>query len=260
MNKKEYKLDNVNIMQFVAGILAICEITLHNTVQYKASGPKKDLEWSIWFKSDHVAGILYVAIQNVYSTLIIGYASRIIMMNNQKLHTVAFYELFCLIPSFELPSFNKFQSYLPVFCKSLLNLRKSLVSILYNLNVSPALRASSFSYHTLAKTEATNNTIAATLPAFKRKISKIENKYLRHYVQMLAKYLNLFGESYLREHELILNTPIVRLCKVACVISNHFSNLSPSGKVEMMYAILDEEEICLHILINSSYERIDTIS
>ncbi len=62
MDKKGYKLDDIDIMRFVAGALAVCEITSHNTVQYKATDPKKDLGWSMWLKSDHVAGILYNAI------------------------------------------------------------------------------------------------------------------------------------------------------------------------------------------------------
>ncbi len=183
-----------------------------------------------------------------------------VTVNNQKLHTAVFRELLRLISSFELPPSDEVQSYLPVFRKPLLNPRESLASILHNLNAPPAPRASSLFYHMPAETEATNNTIAAALPAFERKASKVENEHLRNHAQMLAKDLDPLGETYLREHELTSNTPVVRSRELACVISNHFSNLPPAGQVEMMHAILDEEETCLHTLIKSSYERIDTVS
>ncbi len=209
MDKKGYKLDDVDIMRFVAGALAVCEITSHNIVQYKTTDPKKDLGWSKWFKSDHVAGILYNAIQNVYLALIVGFASRMVTVNNRKLHTAAFRELLHLIPSFELPPSDKVQSHLPVFRKPFPNPRESLASILYDLNVPPAPCASSLSYHTPAETEATNNTIAAALPAFERKASEVENEHLRHHAQMLAEDLDPLGKMYLREHELTSNAPVV---------------------------------------------------
>lgn len=214
----------------------------------------------MWFKSDHVAGILYNAIQNVYSALIVGFASRMVTVNNRKLHTAAFRELLRLIPSFELPPSDEVQSHLPVFRKPLPNPRESLASILHDLNAPPAPRASSPSYHTPAETEATNNTIAAALPAFERKASEVENEHLRHHAQMLAEDLDPLGETYLREHKLTSNAPVVRSREQARVISDHFSNLPPAGQVEMMHAILDEEETRLHTLIKSSYERIDTVS
>ncbi len=105
-----------------------------------------------------------------------------------------------------------------------------------------------------------NNTIAAALPAFEKKASEVENQHLRHHAQMLAKDLDPLGKTYLRKHELISNAPVVRSRKRACIISDHFSNLPPAGQVEMMYAILDEEETHLHTLIKSSYKRIDIIS
>ena len=131
-------MDDVNIIQFVTVALTVCEITLHNTVQYKASDLKKDLGWFIWFKSDHVARILYNVIQKVYSALIMGFLSQMVTINNQKLHIATFCKLLHLISSFELPSSNKVQSHLLVFCKPLLNPRKLLASILHDLNASPA--------------------------------------------------------------------------------------------------------------------------
>lgn len=253
-------LDNVDIMQFVIGALAVCKTTLYNKVQYKASDSKKDLRWSIWFKSDHIAGILYKAIQNVYSALIVGFASWMVTVNNWKLHIAAFRELLRLIPSFKLPLSNKVQSHLPIFRKPLPNPRKSLVSILRDLNAPLAPRSSSLSYHTPAETEATDNTIAAALPVFGRKASEVENEHLPHHAQMLVKDLDLLGKTYLRKYKLTSNAPAVQSRKLAHVINDHFSNLPPAIQVLMMHAILNEEETPLHTLIKSTYKRIDTIS
>lgn len=183
-----------------------------------------------------------------------------IIVNNRKLHTAVFCELLRLIPSFELPLSKEIQSHLPVFCKSLPNPRKSLALILHNLNAPLASCASSLSYHMPAKTEATNNTIAAALLAFEKKASEIGTKYLYHHAQIFAKDLDLLGETYLREHELTSNAPVVWSRKLARVISNYFSNLPPAGQVEIMHVILDEEKIRLHTLIKSNYKRINTVS
>ncbi len=183
-----------------------------------------------------------------------------VTVNNQKLHTAAFCELLRLILSFELLLSNKVQSHLPVICEPLPNPRESLASILHDLNAPPAPYTSSPSYHMPVETEATNNTIAAALPAFEKKASEFENEYLRHHVQMLAEDLDLLSETYLREQELISNTPIVQSRELACIISDHFNNLLPTSQFEIIHTILDEEGTRLHILIKSSYERIDTVS
>lgn len=196
----------------------------------------------------------------MYLALIVGFASQMVRVNNQKLHTVTFWELLRLIPSFELLPSNEVQSHLPIFCKPLPNPYKSLASILRNLNTPPAPCALSVSYHTSAETEATVNTITAALPMFREKASEIENKHLWHYVQMLAKDLDLLGETYLRKQKLTSNTPVIQSYELICIINNHFDNLPPAGQVKIMHAILNKEETCLHTLIKSTYECINTIS
>lgn len=44
MDKKKYKLDNVDIIQFVADALAVFETIPYNIIQYKVLDSKKSLE------------------------------------------------------------------------------------------------------------------------------------------------------------------------------------------------------------------------
>lgn len=121
---------------------------------------------------------------------------------------MVFCEFFRLISSFNLFFFNKVQFYLLVFCKLLPNLYKSLVLILCNLNISSAFYALSFFYHRLADTKATDNIIVATLSAFQKKASKIKNKHLCYYAQMLTKDLETIDKTYLRNENLISNASV----------------------------------------------------
>lgn len=108
--------------------------------------------------------------------------------------------------------------------------------------------------------KAIDNTIVTALPIFGKKASKIENKYLCHHVQMLAKDLNLLSKTYLKKHELIFNAPVVQCSKLVCIINNHFSNFLPAGQVKIIYIILNEKETRLDTLIKSIYKRINTVS
>ena len=54
-----------------------------------------------------------------------------------------------------------------------------------------------------------DNTIAAPLLTFKKKASEVENKHLRHHAQMLAEDLDSFGKTYLKEHKLTSNAPVI---------------------------------------------------
>lgn len=98
-----------------------------------------------------------------------------------------------------------------------------------------------------------DNTNTVALPAF-------EKKHLCHHVQMLAKDLDPLGKTYLREHKLTSNAPVVQFLELAHVINDHFSILLLAGQVETIHAIFDKEETRLYTLIKSSYDRIDTVS
>lgn len=193
---------------------------------------KKDLEWSICFKSDYIAGILYNAIRNIYLALILGFVSQIVTINNQKLHIATFCKLFYLTSSFGLLSSNKVQSHLPVFYKPLLNPRKLLALILHDLNASSTPCTLSFFYHMPAEIEAMDNTIAAAPSTFEKKASEVENKCLRYHAQMFAKDLDPLGVAYLRKHKLMSNAPVIQSLKLACVIINHFNILPPPAKLK----------------------------
>ena len=155
-----------------------------------------------------------------------SFISQIITINNKKLYILTIYKLLFLIPSFELSLSNKVQSYLLVFSKTFLNLRESLASIFCNFNASLVFRILSFSDFILVKKKVTDNTIIAILPIFEKKLSGVKNKYLRCYTQILAKDLELLNKMYFRENKGMLNALIVQFCNHACVMSNHFSNLS----------------------------------
>ena len=55
--------------------------------------------------------------------------------------------------------------------------------------------------------------------------------------------LELLQSTYVREHNLTSIAPIVRLPEQACAIGEQFNNLPPTGQVQIMHAILDEEKI-----------------
>lgn len=139
---------------------------------------------------------------------------------------MVFHELFYLFPSFKLPFFDKIQFYFPVFCKLLLNLYKSIVLILRNLDFFITFHASSSFYYILAETETIDNIIMAVLSAFEKKPSEIKNNYLRHYVQIFAKDLDLHVKTYLKKYKLISNALTTKFYELAHIISNYFNNLA----------------------------------
>ena len=118
---KEYYLNNIIYMRIMVGALAVCETTEIPVVKYHAENPENNMSFSIWFSSDYVDGLLYLAMINVYLALIIGFASRLITVPNRKLHIAAFWELFCLVPTFLLPLSREFQLSLPSFRNPLPN-------------------------------------------------------------------------------------------------------------------------------------------
>ena len=42
-------------------------------------------------------------------------------------------------------------------------------------------------------------------------------------------------------------------------MGKQFNNFPPIGQVQIMYAIVDKEETCLHAMIKATLERIDSI-
>lgn len=182
--------------------MVICKLSSHKTKKYKTSNPKKDPGFLIWFVSDYLNSLLYLVIENIYLLLFVEFVSQLTMMSNQKLHTEAFCKLFCLVPSFELPPPSKIQSCLPVFYEPLPNPRKLLTKILQILNAPSTPHALSPSCYMSAEIAVMDDTITAVRPAFEKKASEVENKYMRHHAQMFAKVLDLLGVTYLRKHKL----------------------------------------------------------
>lgn len=123
-----------------------------------------------------------------------------------------------------------------------------------------ASRALDLSYYTPAETAATDEAIAATMEAFVEKATDNENEHLRRHAVNLMDDLEPLQSSYLREHNLTSIAPVVRSPEEARAMGEQFINLPLAGQVQMMHAILDEEETRLHATIRATLERIETIS
>lgn len=258
--KKGYHLDDVIYMRIMVGALVVCETTEVPVVKYQAENPKNNMSFSIWLSSDDVNGLLYLAMMNVYPALIVGFASRLTTVPNRKLHTAAFRELFRLVPTFSLPPSREFQLSLPSFRDPLPNPREAIAALQLVLKSPMTLRALDPSYYTPAETVATDETIAAAMPAFVAKATDTENEHLRRHAVNLMDDLEPLQSTYLREHNLTSIAPVVRSPEQARAMGEQFNNLPPAGQVQMMHAILDEEETCLHAMIRATLERIDSIS
>ena len=87
------------------------------------------MSFSIWFSSNNVDGLLYLAMMNIYPALIVGFALRLTTVPNWKLHTAAFRELLRLVPTFLLPPSREFQLSLPSFRDPLPNPRKAVATL-----------------------------------------------------------------------------------------------------------------------------------
>lgn len=115
-------------------------------------------------------------------------------------------------------------------------------------------------YKTPAKTAVTNEAITATMLEFIAKAMDHENEYLQYYTIYLIDNLESLQSLYLTKYNLISITPDIRSPEQARIMSKQFNNLPSARQVQMIYAILNEEEIRLHTMIRAMLKQIDTIS
>ncbi len=198
--------------------------------------------------------------KNVYLALIVGFALRLTTVPNRKLHTATFRKLLRLVPTFSLPPSNDFQLSLPSFLEPLPNLREVIAALQLVLKSPMVPRTLDPSYYTPAETVTTNEAIATTMSEFVAKATENESEHLWGHAMCLMDDLEPLQSSYLMEYNLTSIAPVVRSPEQARTMSEQFNNLSPAGQVQVMYAILNEEETRLHAMIRAMLERIDTIS
>ena len=135
LDHKGYHLDDVIYMRIMVEALAVCKTTEIPVVKYHAKNLKNNRSFLIWFSSDNIDGLLYLAMINIYPTFIVGFASRLTIVSNQKLHTAAFWELLRLVPIFLLPPSRDFQLNLPSFRNPLPNPQKVVAAFQLVLNL-----------------------------------------------------------------------------------------------------------------------------
>lgn len=102
LDHKKYHLDDLIYMQIMVGALVICKTTEIPIVKYQVENLQNQMNFSIWFLFDTVNSLLYLVMKNVYRVLIVGFVSRLTIVENRKLHTAAFCEVLRLIPTFLL--------------------------------------------------------------------------------------------------------------------------------------------------------------
>lgn len=218
LDYKGYHLDDVIYMRIMVGALAVCETTEIPVVKYHTENPENNISFSIWFSSDDIDGLLYLAMINIYPALIVGFASHLTIVSNRKLHTAAFWGLLCLVPIFSLPPSREFQPSLPSFRNLLPNLQKAVAALQLVLKSPMTPRVLDPSYYTSAKIAATDEAIAAAMPVFVAKATNIENEHLQRHVVNLMDNLEPLQSRYLREYNLTSVAPIVRSPEQACAI------------------------------------------
>ncbi len=217
------------------------------------------MSFSILFLFDD-DDFLYLAMKNVYLALIVEFASRLTMVPNRKLHTVAFCELLCLVSTFLLPPSNDFQLRLSSFLEPLPNLCKAIAALQLVLKSAMVPCVLDLLYYTLVETAATDEAIATTLPEFVVKVTDNEIEHLCRHAVYLMDNLESLQFSYLTEHNPTLIVPIVRSPEQARAMGKQFNNLPLTKQVQIIYAILNEEKIPLPAMIRATLKRIDTIS
>ena len=74
----------------MVGGLAVCETLEIPVVKYFTENLENNMSFSIWFLSNNVNDLLYLAMRNVYPTFILGFTLRLITVLNRKLHIAAF--------------------------------------------------------------------------------------------------------------------------------------------------------------------------
>lgn len=65
---------------------------------------------------------------------------------------------------------------------------------------------------------------------------------------------------YFKKHNLMSIAPVKRFPEVVCTMDEQFNNFPFTGKVQIIYTILDEEETHLYAIIQATLEQINTIS
>lgn len=203
------------------------------------------MSFLIWFLSNDYS-FLYLAMKNVYSALIIRFASRLTIVSNQKLHTAVFYELFHLVSTFFLPPSNNFQLSLHSFLKLLPNPHEAIVAFKLVLKSPMLFYVLDPSYYTLAEIVVINKAIATTMSEFVVKATDNKNKHLWYYVVCLIEDLELLQSLYLTEYNLMSIALIVRSSEQVCLMSKQFDNLLLARYIPMIYIILNKEKTCLH--------------
>lgn len=172
---------------------------------------------------------------------------------------MAFCELFCLLPTFLLPLSNNFQLSLPSFFKLLPNPREAIATLQLVLKSSMVPHTLDLLYFTSAETAATNKAINVVVSEFVAKVTNNENKHLRRHTVWLINNLELTQSLYLTEYNLTSIAPVVRFLEQTCTIGEQFNNLPSTGQVQMVHAILNEEEIHLYAMIRTILEQINII-
>lgn len=205
-------------MRIIVGALAVCETTEILIIKYHAENLENNMSFSIWFSSNDIDGLLYLAIMNVYPTLIVGFALRLTTMSNRKLHTATFWEHLRLIPTFLLSPSQEFQLSLPSFCNPLPHLQKTVAvrQLVLKSSMTPCARDPL--YYISAETAATNKAIAAAMPVFVAKAMDIKNEHLRRHAVNLMNDLEPLQSTYLRKHNLTSIALIVRSPDQACAM------------------------------------------
>lgn len=94
---------------------------------------------------------------------------------------------------------------------------------------------------------------------FVAKVTDNKVKHLRCYAVNLMNNLEPLQSYYLKKYNLASIVLIVRSLEQARVINEKSNNFSSAKQVQMMYTILDEEEICLYAMIKATLKRINTI-
>ncbi len=190
LDHKKYLLDNLVYIQIMVETLAVCETTEVLVIKYQAENPKSQMSFSIWFLSNDDS-LLYLAMKNIYSTLIVRFALHFIPLPNRKLYTTAFYELFYLVLTFLLFPSNNFQLSLSSFLEMLPNLYKAIAILQLVVKSSMVPHALDPSYYTPVETAATNEAINTAMPKFVAKVMDNENEHLRRHAVYLINNLGL---------------------------------------------------------------------
>lgn len=254
-------LNGLDYMRLTCGALAVCETATMGLETCQMLDTTKETPSFTWFLSDHPAGLLYSALQNVYPSLIVEMATRLTKVTNRKLHTTAVRELLRRFPTFELPLTLEAKNSFPCFRKPLRpNFSKVVTDNLETLLAPEPRRFLSPTYHTPAQTANFEAGMAAAMPALLQSAQEKESAHLRRHANALADDLEPLDTNFLGQHDLTSIATVIRSIEEARPLGEQFLNETPIGQAHMVFGILEEEETRLHAMIRAAYERKDSVS